>query len=128
MEPQRPLFEFGPFQLDVGERLLRRDQQILALTPKAFETLLVLVENHGRLVGKEELMKRLWPESFVEESNLAQQIFTLRKALGDDKNGNHYIETVPKRGYRFRAPVTSPTRTPLVPADDPPVRGPGAKD
>jgi DNA-binding winged helix-turn-helix (wHTH) protein len=79
MERQPPqVFEFGPFQLDVAERLLRREQQILALTPKAFETLLVLVENHGRLVGKEDLMKRLWPESFVEESNLAQQIFTLR--------------------------------------------------
>jgi TolB-like protein/DNA-binding winged helix-turn-helix (wHTH) protein/Tfp pilus assembly protein PilF len=112
MERQQPqVFEFGPFQLDVAERLLRREGQILALTPKAFETLLVLVENHGRLVSKEDLMKRLWPESFVEESNLAQQIFTLRKALGDDRDGHTYIETVPKSGYRFLPPVTR-----LVPA------------
>ena len=124
MGRQQPqVFEFGPFQLDVGERLLLREQQILALTPKAFETLLVLVENHGRLVGKEDLMKRLWPESFVEESNLAQQIFTLRKALGDDKDGNQYIETVPKRGYRFRSPVTSPTPAPVVPSHEPNVDG-----
>jgi TolB-like protein/DNA-binding winged helix-turn-helix (wHTH) protein/Tfp pilus assembly protein PilF len=106
MERQQPkVFEFGPFHLDVQERLLRRGQQAVGLTPKAFETLLVLVEHHGRLVGKEDLMKRLWPESFVEESNLAQQIFTLRKALGDDQDGNPYIENVPKRGYRFRVPV-----------------------
>jgi TolB-like protein/DNA-binding winged helix-turn-helix (wHTH) protein/Tfp pilus assembly protein PilF len=122
MDRQQPrVFEFGPFQLDVEERLLRRGGQILALTPKAFETLLVLVENHGRLVGKEDLMKRLWPESFVEESNLAQQIFTLRKSLGDD--GNQYIETVPKRGYRFRTPVTS-----LAPAAIAPDTKPGVAD
>jgi TolB-like protein/DNA-binding winged helix-turn-helix (wHTH) protein/Tfp pilus assembly protein PilF len=128
MERHQPqVFEFGPFQLDVGERLLRRDELILALTPKAFETLLVLVENHGRLVGKEDLMKRLWPESFVEESNLAQQIFTLRKALGDDKDGNQYIETVPKRGYRFRAPVTCLTPAVVVPAREPGVAGPVAR-
>jgi TolB-like protein/DNA-binding winged helix-turn-helix (wHTH) protein/Tfp pilus assembly protein PilF len=125
MERQQPqVFEFGPFQLDVGERLLRREQQILALTPKAFETLLVLVENHGRLVGKEDLMKRLWPESFVEESNLAQQVFTLRKALGDDRDGNPYIETVPRRGYRFRAPVTRPTPAAPVPSEEPSVAAP----
>src|SRR5688500_12423589 len=121
---QPQVFEFGPFQLDVGERVLRREGEILALTPKAFETLLVLVENHGRLVGKEDLMKRLWPESFVEESNLAQQIFTLRKTLGDDKDGNQYIETVPKRGYRFRAPVTSLTPAAVVPASEPDAAGP----
>src|SRR5688572_19835633 len=102
MERQPPkVFEFGPFRLDVEERLLHRGEQILALTPKAIETLVVLVENHGRLVAKDDLMKRLWPESFVEESNLSQQIFTLRKALADDKDGNQYIETIPKRGYRF---------------------------
>src|SRR5687768_5764225 len=113
---QPQVFEFGPFQLDVGERVLRREGEILALTPKAFETLLVLVENHGRLVGKEDLMKRLWPESFVEESNLAQQIFTLRKVLGDDSN--LFIETVPKRGYRFRAPVKFMGPAAVVPEND----------
>jgi TolB-like protein/DNA-binding winged helix-turn-helix (wHTH) protein/Tfp pilus assembly protein PilF len=116
---QLQVYEFGPFQLDVGERLLRREGQVLALTPKAFETLVVLVENHGRLVGKEELMKRLWPESFVEESNLAQQVFTLRKALGDDREGNPYIETVSKRGYRFRAVVTRLTPAAIVPGNEP---------
>jgi TolB-like protein/DNA-binding winged helix-turn-helix (wHTH) protein/Tfp pilus assembly protein PilF len=124
MERQPQVFEFGPFQLDVGERLLRRDGESLALTPKAFDTLLVLMENHGRLVGKDDLMKRLWPESFVEESNVAQQIFTLRKALGDDKTGSQYIETVPKRGYRFCAPVR--LLTPAAPAPEPvPTAAPG---
>ena len=111
MDRQPPqVLEFGPFQVDVGERLLRRGEQLVPLTPKAFDTLLVLVEHHGRLVGKDDLMKRLWPASFVEESNLAQQIFALRKALGDD--GNQYIETVPKSGYRFRVPVRTLTPSP----------------
>lgn len=106
MERQtRRLYEFGPFQLDPAERLLRRADSVVPLTPKAFETLLALVENSGHLLEKEELMSRLWPESHVEEANLSQQIFTLRKALGDDNNGNRYIETVPKRGYRFVMPV-----------------------
>ena len=109
MDRQPQVFEFGPFQVDVGERLLRRGEQIVGLTPKAFDTLVVLLENHGRLVGKDDLMKRLWPSSFVEESNLAQQISALRKALGDD--GSQYIETVPKSGYRFRYPVSVLTKS-----------------
>ncbi len=77
----------------------------MTLTPKAFETLLVLVQKSGRLVNKEELIKAVWADTFVEEANLARNIWTLRKALGDDDTNHRYIETVPKRGYRFVAPV-----------------------
>ncbi len=99
------LYEFGPFRLDVAEHLLLRDGGPVALTPRAFETLVVLVERRGHLVEKEELLKTLWPDSFVEEHNLANNISTLRKALGESKNTAQYIETVPKRGYRFVASV-----------------------
>jgi len=92
------LYEFGPFRLDPAERKLLRDNEIVALTPKAFDTLLLLVRNSGHLLGKDELIKMLWPDSFVEEGNLSNNIFLLRKALGEDPP---YIETVPKRGYRF---------------------------
>jgi len=92
------LYEFGPFRLDPAERKLLRDNQIVALTPKAFDTLLLLVRNSGHLLGKDELIRMLWPDSFVEEGNLSNNIFLLRKALGEDAP---YIETVPKRGYRF---------------------------
>jgi len=98
-------YEFGPFRLDPSERRLLRDRQTVPLTPKAFETLLVLVENSRHTVGKDELMNRVWPDAFVEETNLAQNISTLRKALGERPNGGQYIETVPKRGYRFVASV-----------------------
>jgi TolB-like protein/Flp pilus assembly protein TadD len=84
---------------------LLRDGQRVSLTPKAFETLLLLVEGRGDLLSKEQLMNALWPESFVEEANLAQQIATLRKSLGENSDGSRYIETVPKAGYRFIAPV-----------------------
>ncbi len=98
-------FEFGPFRMDTAERLLLRDGQPVPLTPKAFETLLVLVRNSGHMLGKEELMKTVWPETFVEEGNLTQNIFLLRKALGEDPDGRRYIETIPRLGYRFVAPV-----------------------
>ena len=98
----RPLaYRFGPFILHGGERVLRReDGQIVALRPKAFETLLALVEKSGHVLSKDELMERIWPETFVEESGLARNISVLRKALGEG-----YIETMPKRGYRFAALV-----------------------
>ncbi len=99
------LYEFGPFRLDVTERLLLREGKPVPLTPKAFETLLALVENSGHLLNKEELLKRIWPDTFVEEATLARNIFTLRKALGEEANGQQYVETVPKLGYRFVAPV-----------------------
>src|SRR5215510_12278133 len=99
------LYEFGPFRLDATERLLLRDGEAVPLTPKAFDLLLALVERHGRLLEKEELLKKVWPDTFVEESNLSSNISLLRKALGDGENGQRYIETVPKRGYRFVASV-----------------------
>ena len=94
-------YEFGPFRLDPTEHLLLRNNQPVPLAPKAFETLLVLVENSGRLLTKDELMKRLWPETFVEDVNLAQNISAIRHALDDKNGGRPYIETVPKHGYRF---------------------------
>jgi len=96
------LYEFGPFRLDVDERVLLRDEQMVPLTPKAFDTLVVLIQNHGHVLEKEELLKAVWPDTFVEEATLAQNIFTLRKALGKEPQ---YIETLPKRGYRFTANV-----------------------
>jgi Tol biopolymer transport system component/DNA-binding winged helix-turn-helix (wHTH) protein len=100
------IYEFGPFRLDAGEQLLLRDGEAVQLTPKAFDLLLALVERHGHLLPKDELLKLVWPDSFVEEANLASNISQLRKALGEGENGHRYIETVPKRGYRFVAEVT----------------------
>src|SRR5215467_14863485 len=99
------LYEFGEFRLDPAERLLLRDEKPVPLTPKAFETLLVLIGHRGHLVEKDELMKQVWADASVEEANLARNIWTLRKALREGE-GRHYIETVPKLGYRFVAPVT----------------------
>ena len=101
----QPSYEFGPFRLEPAEGLLLRNNQPIPLSPKAFETLIMLVQRSGHLVEKHELMKALWPDSFVEEGNLNHQVWTVRKALGDLQNGNGYIETVPKRGYRFTASV-----------------------
>jgi DNA-binding winged helix-turn-helix (wHTH) protein len=91
-------YEFGPFRLDISERLLRRDEREVQLPPKVFETLLVFVENGGHILEKEELIRRLWPDSFVEESSLSQNIFLLRKALGEAGGDGQYIETIPRRG------------------------------
>jgi DNA-binding winged helix-turn-helix (wHTH) protein/TolB-like protein len=104
-EKESRLYEFDRFRLDASERILRRDIQEVPLTPKVFETLLLLVENSGRVVGKEELLKTIWPDSFVEESSLTQNISLLRKALEDGSDGRRFIETISKRGYRFIAPV-----------------------
>jgi DNA-binding winged helix-turn-helix (wHTH) protein/Tol biopolymer transport system component len=100
------LYQFGSFQLDADERVLRREGSPVALPPKAFDVLLVLVSQHGHIVEKEALLKAAWPDAFVEEGNLPVNVSLLRKALGDDRqNGNRYIETVPRRGYRFVADV-----------------------
>src|SRR5436190_1108761 len=99
-QPKR-LYEFGPFQIDTVNRLLLRDGEPVTLKAKAVETLLVLIESNGEVLEKDDLMKTLWPDSFVEEANLTQNIYMLRKALGE----NEYIETVPRRGYRFTAVV-----------------------
>src|SRR5262245_51071236 len=100
------VLEFGPFRLETGERLLLRQDERIPLTPKAFETLLALVEHSGRLVQKDDLIKQVWPDAIVEEANLARNIWALRKALGDGNGEGTYIETIPKVGYRFIAPVT----------------------
>ncbi len=103
--PAKHFFEFGPFHVDPAERVLLRNGKPLSLTPKAFETLLVLVQNSGHLLTKDELLNTVWPGTFVEEATLAQNIFTLRKFLGDSPEGHQYIQTVPKLGYRFIAEV-----------------------
>ena len=90
--------------------MLRRDGRPVPLTPKAFDVLAALVEQPGRLISKEELLQKVWPDTFVEESNLAYNVFALRKALGDTADNGQYIETIAKRGYRFTATVTPTTR------------------
>ncbi|MGB8535110.1 MAG: winged helix-turn-helix domain-containing protein [Acidobacteriaceae bacterium] len=101
----RILYEFGAFRVDPEKQLLLREQQHVPVTPKVFETLLILVRRSGELVTKDELMRELWPDSFVEESNLSQNIFMLRKALGETAEERRHIVTVPGRGYRFAADV-----------------------
>src|SRR6266498_2326675 len=97
-------YEFGPFRLDARERLLLHDEEIVPLSPKTFDMLVALVENSGHLLEKNELMQTLWPDTFVEEGSLAQNISLLRKAL-DESESQKFIETVPRRGYRFVASV-----------------------
>jgi DNA-binding winged helix-turn-helix (wHTH) protein/TolB-like protein/Tfp pilus assembly protein PilF len=104
MEPGR-VFAFGPFRLEVALGRLLRNGQPIPLTPKGFDVLLALIERRDRLVDKDELMKLVWPDSFVEEANLSQTIFVLRKTLGERPDGQPFIETVPRRGYRFAADV-----------------------
>jgi DNA-binding winged helix-turn-helix (wHTH) protein/TolB-like protein/Tfp pilus assembly protein PilF len=98
-------YEFGPYQIDTGERLLRRGEELIPLPPKVVSTLLVLVRNAGRMVDKSDLMKAVWPDTFVEEGALTRNISLLRKTLGDTGDEAAYIETIPRRGYRFVAPV-----------------------
>jgi TolB-like protein/DNA-binding winged helix-turn-helix (wHTH) protein/Flp pilus assembly protein TadD len=117
------LYEFGAFRLDPAERKLMRGNEIVALTPKAFDTLLLLVRNSGHLMEKGDLIEMLWPDTFVEEGSLSNNIFLLRKALGEDPP---FIETVPRRGYRFIGAVRQfppAATTPL--ARLPEVRAPG---
>jgi DNA-binding winged helix-turn-helix (wHTH) protein len=99
------LYEFGPFQVDPAKQVLLRENQPVAITPKVFETLLILVRHSRDVVTKDDLIKGVWPDSFVEESNLSQNIFVLRKALGDTPEDRRYIATIPGRGYRFVAEV-----------------------
>jgi DNA-binding winged helix-turn-helix (wHTH) protein/Flp pilus assembly protein TadD len=98
----RHLYEFGPFRIDPPERLLTSQGHSIAVTPKAFDVLVILIQRSGRLVEKSQLMEAVWGDSFVEEGNLAVAISTLRKALGDDLGKERrYIQTIAKRGYRF---------------------------
>ena len=110
----RPAYRFGPYRLDVAEQRLLQDGRVLPLTPKVFDVLRVLVENHGHLVEKERLIAEVWNDTFVEEGALSRSISVLRKTLGENVGESKYIETVPKRGYRFIAPVTE-----WIPTEDP---------
>jgi DNA-binding winged helix-turn-helix (wHTH) protein/TolB-like protein len=124
--PRQHIYEFGPFRLDVAERLLLRDGEVVPLQPKIFDLLLALVERHGRLATKEELMTAVWPDTFVEEANIASNISILRKTIR--QNGRQFIETVPKRGYRFVAEVREreePAIAEMKPQSPPPVLGIG---
>src|SRR5437660_2955863 len=98
-------YEFGEFRLDAAQRVIFRAGRAVPLAPKVLETLLALVERSGTLVTKDELMARLWPDTFVEEANLTQNVFQLRKVLGEGQDKTNYIETVPRRGYRFMGEV-----------------------
>ena len=104
-EQNTQFYEFGPFRLEPHKRLLFRGQEVIKLAPKSFDTLLALVEHHGQVLEKDELMKRLWPDSYVEEGNLTLNISNLRKALGENPQQHEYIVTVPGRGYQFVARV-----------------------
>lgn len=123
------IIQFKDFTIDVDQRVLLREGLPVALAPKVFDTLLALVENHGRIVLKEDLMKRLWPDTFVEEANLTFNIQQLRKCLGDNARDPIYIQTVARRGYRFIAPV-EPTSSDNgeVQSADVPVRGANESD
>lgn len=113
---EKHLYEFGPFRLDPLKRRLLRGDEMIPLTPKAFETLLALVQESGKTLEKDELMRRVWPDAVVEENNLNQNITALRKSLGDSRQDSQYIATIPGLGYRFiadvrKVPVASAERT-----------------
>src|SRR5580658_2547062 len=119
------LYKFGVFTLNAGTMTLRKGEQVISLPPKVFDTLLALVERQGEVISKGQLMKTLWPDSFVEESNLAQNVFLLRKTLRRASGDEDYIQTVPKRGYRISVPVeeAEPSKMETVP-----VKAPSAKN
>src|SRR5215510_2912193 len=99
------VYKFGPFLVVQNERRLLCNGIQVSLTPKAFDILLMLIQHSGQVLEKKEIMDHIWPDTFVEEATLAQNIFTLRKVLGEITIGVQYIETIPKRGYRFLADV-----------------------
>lgn len=109
------IYAFGPFRYDAAQRLLFRGGELVALAPKALDTLHALVERRGQVVDKAELMKLVWPGTHVEEIGLARNISLLRKALGDESDRNPYIETIPRRGYRFAASVSTDEPPPPAP-------------
>lgn len=121
------IYEFGPFVLDTLQHALLKDGKPVALTPKTYDTLLLLVQNHGRMMSKDQLMKALWPDSFVEEANVTQQVSMIRKALGEASSDPHYILTIPARGYRFVAAVQGRTDAKLVSDLPVPAKLPGAE-
>src|SRR5436309_14967866 len=103
MEPGIRPYAFGPFLLDTRERRLLRDGEVVPITLKAFDLLQILVENRGHLLHKEELLRRVWPDAIVEENNLTVTLSVHRQALDEGPTDRQYIETVPRRGYRFVA-------------------------
>lgn len=124
-----PSYRFGPFRLDPSARRLTRDGEPVQLTARAFDTLVVLVENRGRAVGKDELIGSVWRDTFVEENNLNQAVSALRKALRDGSNGEQFIQTIPRRGYDFVAQVVEifpppSSSTGSVEQSDSPLRAP----
>jgi DNA-binding winged helix-turn-helix (wHTH) protein/TolB-like protein len=126
----RHVYEFGSFVLNPEQQLLTRNGRSVPITPKAFETLVLLVERRGELIDKKELMRTIWPDSFVEEGNLCVAISLLRKTLGEDDQ-HRYIKTVPKRGYRFVAEVTElsePARQTIHTFESPAPEFPGQQD
>jgi eukaryotic-like serine/threonine-protein kinase len=108
---QRRLYEFGPFLLDPGQRRLSKDRTLIQVAPKGMDILIFLVEHKGEVVTKDDLIQSVWPNTFVEEANLSQNVFLLRKALGEKAQENRYIATVPGRGYRFVASVRETAET-----------------
>src|SRR6185503_17372550 len=128
-QPDSHSYEFGRFRLKTAERILLREGELVPLTPKVFDILITLVEHRGQVVAKDDLMKRVWPSTYVEEGNLTQNISLLRKALGESPGGVQFIETVPRRGYRFVAdtsqswgekPAPEPESAPVVSIPDTP--------
>ncbi len=119
IDKETTIYRFAGFQLEPRERRLSSDGKPIALTPKGFDTLVFLVEHAGRAVSKDDLMKALWPRGYVEEATLSNQIWLVRRALGDTAKDTRFIETLPKLGYRFIAPVVI-ERAPLTPAIAPP--------
>ena len=116
MSDSKATYEFGPFRIDLERYLLLRGEESISLSPKVFETLLFLVQHHGEVAKKDEIINSVWPDTFVEEGNLAQNVFLLRKALGEDKNEHRYIVTIPGVGYRFVAPVKEQAAPQVRPA------------
>jgi DNA-binding winged helix-turn-helix (wHTH) protein/tetratricopeptide (TPR) repeat protein len=116
-----PVYRFRDFELEPGERRLSQAGKPIALTPKVFDTLVLLVERAGHVVSKDELMKLLWPRGYVDESNLTKHIWVIRRALGDGEHESRFIETVPKIGYRFVAPVASGSTAPTSSLADSPI-------
>ena len=99
------VYSFGEFHIDRAKRVLLRRGEPVVVSPKCLELLVFLVDNRNRLVEKEEVLQGVWPDSFVDEQNVKQNVYVLRRILGDDQNGHTFIQTIPRRGYKFIAPV-----------------------